>query len=134
MTCVTAFDKQRLDRLLRSNIWRRTRATEHLLALEAGLEQARVLASEDVPEDVVTMRSRVHVQDLDSGEERVVTLAFPFEADSAQGKVSVLAPIGTALLGRRAGDTVTWRSASGPRRLRIRSVLYQPEAVGNYGQ
>lgn len=131
MICITTFDKERLGHVLRSNHWRACRDKQHLLTLEERLAQARVVAPEFMPDDVVTMGSRVRVQDLDSGKERVLTLAFPIEADSAQGKISVLAHIGTTLLGHRAGDVVTWRSAGETRRLKIHNVLYQPEAAGD---
>jgi regulator of nucleoside diphosphate kinase len=130
--CITEVDRQRLAQQLRSGLWRRCREPEHLRALEDGLEHARVVAPENVPPDVVTMRSRVQVQDVDSGRDAVLTVAFPFEADSAQGRVSVLAPIGAALLGSRAGETVRWKTGEGVQRLRIERVLYQPEAAGDY--
>jgi len=70
----------------------------------------------------------VRVTDLDGGHQRTLTLVLPGEADSSQGKISVLAPIGTALLGYRVGDTVEWRVPGGLRRFRIDAVLHQPEA------
>jgi regulator of nucleoside diphosphate kinase len=62
----------------------------------------------------------------------VFTLVFPAEADYERGRLSVLAPIGMALLGYRAGETVEWKVPSGVRRLKIEQVLYQPEAAGDY--
>jgi regulator of nucleoside diphosphate kinase len=59
-------------------------------------------------------------------------VVFPSEADSEQGKISVLAPVGTALLGYRVGDTVEWVVPGGLRRLKIERILYQPEAAGDY--
>ncbi len=82
--------------------------------------------------DVVTMNSQARVRDLNSNEEMVFTLVFPAEVDYVRGRLSVIAPIGTALLGYRAGDTVEWKVPAGIRRLKIEQVLYQPEAAGDH--
>jgi regulator of nucleoside diphosphate kinase len=121
---ISESDLERLERLvLGPRGWRRGgRDGEYRQALEGELDRARVMAAEDIPPDVVTMHVPVHVTDLDDGEQRTLTLVFPGEADSAQGKISVLAPIGTALLGYRAGDTVEWRVPGGLRRFRIDAV------------
>jgi len=78
------------------------------------------------------MKSRVRVLDLDDICELEYTIVYPHEADYANGKISVLAPIGTALLGYREGDTVEWQVPGGRRRLKIDAVIYQPEASGNF--
>jgi regulator of nucleoside diphosphate kinase len=127
---ISESDLERLERLvLGGRGWRRDgRDAEYLQALEAELDRARVMAAGDIPADVVTMHVPVRVTDLDDGHQRILTLVFPGEADSAQGKISVLAPIGTALLGYRAGDTVEWPVPGGLRRLRIEAVLHQAKA------
>ena len=73
---------------------------------------------------------RLH--DLDSGEDFVYTLVFPARADSASGKMSILAPLGIAVLGCRVGDTVEWEAPAGRKRLKVKKIVYQPEAEGNY--
>ena len=78
------------------------------------------------------MRSTVRLKDLVSGEANTYSLVFPSEADFSQGKISVLAPIGTAILGYKSGDTIEWPVPSGVRKLKIDKILYQPEAAGNY--
>ena len=78
------------------------------------------------------MNSKVRVTDLDTGESRVYTLVFPHDADYKEGRISILAPLGTALLGFQAGDVVEWRMPAGTRKLRIDEILYQPEAAGHY--
>jgi regulator of nucleoside diphosphate kinase len=129
---VTALDVERLRKLLDGvRLWS-SRDREHLQELEAELDRARVVASRDVPGDVVTMNSEVLVKDLDSKKEMTLTLVFPSEADLEQGKISILAPIGTALLGYRVGDTIEWKVPGRVRRLRVEKVLYQPEAAGDY--
>jgi regulator of nucleoside diphosphate kinase len=118
-------DLERLERLLGGpRRWRsrNTRDSEYLEALEAELDRAQVLPAGEIPEDVVTLHAPVRVTDLDHGHQRVLTLVFPGEADSTQGKISVLAPIGTALLGYRVGDIVEWRVPGGLRRFRIDAI------------
>lgn len=98
----------------------------HLDELAAELERALVLEADDVPRRVVTMYSRVNVLDLSSGTRHEWTLVFPMEADIGAQRISVLAPLGTALLGYGEGDEVEWEVPGGLRRLRIESVR-QPE-------
>jgi regulator of nucleoside diphosphate kinase len=78
------------------------------------------------------MRSTVRLKDLVSGDENTYSLVFPTEADFTQGKISVLAPIGMAILGYKLGDTIEWRVPSGMRKLKVEAILYQPEAAGHY--
>lgn len=78
------------------------------------------------------MRSTVRLKDLESGKEMIYSLVFPDEADVEQGRISVLAPVGTAMIGYRGGDTIEWEVPSGLRRLKVEEVLYQPEASGDY--
>ena len=75
-----------------------------------------------MPEDVVTMNSTVRVRDLETGEVDTYTLVYPHEADIEENKLSVLAPVGTALLGYRAGDVVEWPVPAGITRFRVEEV------------
>ena len=129
---VTASDLQRLEDILDSLPESEWNKSENLNRLVEDLEHARVVSSETVPSDVVTMNSNVQLRDLDTGEEMTVIPVFPSDADLSQCKISILAPIGSALIGYRAGDTVEWAVPSGMRRLRIERILYQPEAAGRY--
>ena len=131
---ITEMDRRRLEKLIETASERNVDAAnqEYLSKLEQELEQAVTVASEDVPGDVITMRSRVRLSDLDSGEEVVYTLVFPTEAKFDEGKISVLAPIGTALLGYREGSIIEWQVPSGLRRLKVEEILYQPESAGDY--
>ena len=110
---VTALDVERLRKLLDGvKLWS-SRDREHLEALGAELDRAHVVAPQDVPADVVTMNSAVLVRDLDAGTEMALMLVFPSETGLELGKISILAPVGTALLGYRVGDTIEWNSWSG---------------------
>jgi regulator of nucleoside diphosphate kinase len=129
---VTEFDMDRLRKLLQGTRLWSSRDRQYLERLEEELDGAQVVPSEEIPRDVVTMNSRVKVKDLDSGKEIVLTLVFPSDADLEQGRVSIVAPIGTALLGYQVGDTVEWTVPARVRRLKIVEVLYQPEAAGDY--
>ena len=104
-----------------------TRDRDGLARLAAALEQARVVPSEQLPPDVVSMHSTVRVADEGTGEEATWTLVYPASADAASRKLSVLAPIGLAVLGRREGDAVEPRAPGGMRRLRIVKLEHQPE-------
>ena len=105
------------------------RDRDHLAELDRELDRAAIVGAADVSPDVVTMHSTVRVRDLDTGASRVYTVVFPAEADIASKRISVLAPIGTALIGYRAGDHVEWRTPGGTKRLQIDEVLFQPEAA-----
>lgn len=130
---ITEVDRQRLEKLIEFHGERGPVANqEYLRRLEHELERAEVVAPEDVPKDVITMRSRVRLRDLNTREEMIYTLVFPVEANFDEGKISVLAPIGTAMLGYRVGDTIEWPVPSGLRRLKVEEILYQPEAAGDY--
>ncbi len=101
-------------------------------ALERELSRAHIVSARSVPADVVTMRSRVRFAD-DAGEQREVTLVYPSEAEADDSCVSVLSPIGSALLGLRAGQAIEWAFPEGvTKRLRVLAVLYQPEASGHF--
>ena len=105
---------------------------EYLNKLEVELDRAEVVDAKDIPANVITMRSTVRLKDLVSGEENTYSLVFPTEADFSQGKISVLAPIGTAILGYKSGDTIEWTVPSGLRRLKVDKIVYQPEAAGHF--
>ncbi len=99
--------------------------------LEAELARATVVKSTEIPPDAVTMNSRVVFEDTETRVTKTVTLVYPADADAAAGRISVLAPVGSALLGLSVGQVIEWPVPSGKRRkLRIIEVLYQPEAAG----
>lgn len=129
---VTENDVKRLQALLEVAKQSQYYGSDELQKLGAELNRAIVVASKDVPRDVITMNSKVRLFDLETKEEMTYTLVFPDEADFAEGKISVLAPIGTAMLGYRAGDTFSWQVPAGIRRIKILAILYQPEASGDY--
>ncbi|HEU5468694.1 MAG TPA: nucleoside diphosphate kinase regulator [Steroidobacteraceae bacterium] len=102
--------------------------------LENELVRAKVVPREEIPDDVVTMNSRVIFENETTGERREVTLAFPGNADIDARRISVLVPVGTALLGLRVGQSIDWELPGGEKqRYRIVEVPFQPEAAGEAG-
>jgi len=126
---VTRPDHERLRLLIETARTRRRWEEMHLLALADELESAEVVEPDCVPPDVVTMRSRVRVLDMVSGQASTYTICYPTEANLDAGRLSVLAPIGTALLGYREGDVVEWPVPGGVRVLKIEKLEHQPEAA-----
>ena len=100
-------------------------------ALEAEMERADVVEPAQMPGDVISMNSTARFLDENSGEERELTLVYPRDATGEPGRVSILAPVGSALLGLRVGQSIDW-PMSGNRHinLRVLSIKYQPEASG----
>ncbi len=127
---ITQSDFERLEALLSSEFARAIRPSEYLDALEAELDRAEIVQPEEVPRNIVTMNSTVKLRDVSTNELETYTLVFPEHADIANDKLSVLAPVGTAILGQRVGDVLHWRVPSGWRRLTVERVLYQPESEG----
>jgi regulator of nucleoside diphosphate kinase len=128
---ITELDYNRLNGLIDRARERNANDREYLNKLEAELDRAEIVDPKAIPADVITMRSKVRLKDLASGESNTYSLVFPTEADFADGKISVLAPIGTAILGYRQGDTIEWPVPSGLRKLKVEEILYQPEAAGD---
>jgi regulator of nucleoside diphosphate kinase len=124
---ITKFDLKRLEDLLAV-----VQERSDLAELEEELQKAKLVDSKEVPPNVVTMNSRVRLLDVDKNRSMVFTLVFPGDADIDAGKLSVLSPIGTAILGYSVGDVIEWRVPRGMRRIKIEHLLYQPEAAGDF--
>lgn len=123
---VTDGDLEQLRRLLAEE--RRGRNGKHLRELERELSRAEVLESEEIPGDLVMMHSTVLLEDVDTGKEMEITLTFPSEAEIDRNRISVLAPIGTAIIGYRKGDMVEWEVPAGTRRFLVKELIDQPGA------
>jgi regulator of nucleoside diphosphate kinase len=130
---ISEFDMNRLKGLVKfaKERWDK-RVVQYLEELDKELDRAEIIKPEEIPTDVITMNSTFRLWDLDSGEQVVYTLVFPAKADSTNGKISILAPIGTAALGYRVGDTIEWNVPAGLKRFRVKEIVYQPEAAGDY--
>src|SRR4051794_33047238 len=124
-------DRENLEALIDSARRDSSVRGDYLAALEGELRRARVVAAGRVPADVVTMNSVVRLRDLDSDETEEYELVYPAEADMELNRISVLAPVGTAVLGYRVGDVIEWSVPAGLRRLLVEEVLSQPETAGS---
>jgi regulator of nucleoside diphosphate kinase len=127
---LTDIDTRRLQSLVEGFRPVDLRDAASLALLERHVEQAEVLPARRIDPDIVTMDSEVLVRDLDTHEAIAFRVVFPRMADAAARRISVLAPLGMAVLGRHSGDHVTWQTPGGSRRLRVDRVLYQPEREG----
>jgi regulator of nucleoside diphosphate kinase len=127
---VTKLDYDRLLHLVQ--VERHVRGTERVAALSHELKRAQLVSPDGILPDVVTMNSRVRLRDMISGAQLEITLVYPPFADSHSRKISILAPVATAVLGCRVGDQVDWPLPKGRATYWIDAVLHQPEAAGDW--
>lgn len=100
-------------------------------ALQAELQRAEIVEPDKVPPDVVTMNSKVRFLLLETGEEFELTLVYPKDVQGQADRISVLAPVGSALLGLSVGHELEWpRPGGGVSTVRVVEVVYQPERAG----
>src|SRR5688572_11120648 len=125
---MTASDMRRLMAVVKE-YRQQGREEANLDVLEEELHRALVMDAERrLASDVVTLDSRVVVVDLDSGEETEFTVVVPADADADKSRISVLDPLGMAILGYRSGQEIEWEVSGRPRRWMVRRVIHQPEA------
>ncbi len=125
---ITATDMTRLRALIKAHRDPR----EDIKTLASELDRAQVVAPSEVPRNVITMNSEARLREVETNEEITYRLVFPEQADIDERRISVLAPIGTAMLGQREGDEFQWEVPEGLVRLRVEKIVYQPEAAGHY--
>lgn len=130
---ITHIDKNRLmERVEEAKSSTDYRDTRHLEQLVRELGRAEVFSDSDqVPSDLITMRSRVRLKNLSTGRELPCTLVYPEESDPDQSKISVVAPLGVAMLGCRIGDSFEVVLPRGAVTFIVESIEYQPEAAGD---
>ena len=127
---VTQLDYQRLRQLAYSGDTRNKGSAENLHRLIMEIKKAKVVKPTRIDPDVVTMNTELELTDLDSNTTRRLKLVYPQQANIGRGYVSILAPVGTALLGYKKGDIIEWDVPSGKKRFLIKEILFQPEANG----
>lgn len=128
---ITTNDAEKLLELMRESERSDYRGSDYLKKLAGELKKAAIVRPGEIPADVITLNSTARLVDQGTQEEMVYTLVFPEAADPAQGKISILAPIGTAMLGYKTGDSFDWDTPGGKRTLLVKEILYQPEAAGD---
>ncbi|TVL17199.1 nucleoside diphosphate kinase regulator [Shewanella algae] len=127
---ISEVDLERLERLLDSLP---ANAFPGHQALEAELERAEIRPSKEMPDNVVTMNSEVRFRMSSSNEEFTLRLVYPKDADGSAGKISILAPVGGALLGLAQGDEIEWPGPGGGTvKVWIEEIIYQPERSGDF--
>ena len=124
---VTKDDAEKLMKLLETAKIFYDEDRDDLQELEAELEQGHVVDSGDVPQDVIIMNSKVRLLDLDTGEEVIYKLVFPEDMDIDQDKISIMAPVGTAMLGRHVGEVIEGKIPAGLCKLKVEAIIHQPE-------
>lgn len=104
-------------------------SSEEFEDLELELERAKIIADNEVSSDLVTMNSRVRFILFPEEKEQVVTLVYPGDANLKEGKISIFAPLGAALIGLRVGQTINWQfPGKKTKTIKVEELLYQPEA------
>ena len=103
-----------------------------LMKLLRNVDAATLLDPTKMPPDVVTMHSVVSVEYVESGKQIVIRLVYPEEADGAQNQISIFAPLATALLGNKPGTLTSLPTPFGSVKVRIKQILYQPQAAGDF--
>ncbi len=126
---ITEEDAAKLRGMIEQRFAANDRDVENLTQLEAELDNAEIVEADQIPGDVITMNSEVLLEDLDSGEKKTYRLVFPSQVGAVKNGISILAPIGTGLLGYSVGDTIEWKVPRGIRRFKVLNILYQPEAA-----
>ncbi len=127
---VTNFDSRLLQSLVEDAPSAAPRDAGSLDLLDRHLGDAEVVPADRIGPRIVTMNSEVEVRDIDTQETAVFRVVFPDAAQLGEGRISVLAPLGMAVLGRRVGAHITFQTPGGARRLRVERILYQPEREG----
>jgi regulator of nucleoside diphosphate kinase len=123
---ITEPDYKRLIDVIQAERQNKNVSPELLAKLGEELKRAKKVAPAKIPADVVTMNSTVLLKDLNTGKEMTLTLVYPSDADIKSHKI----PVGTALLGYKAGDIIEWKIPSGTARFQIEEIVYQPESAG----
>lgn len=127
---ISRVDAERLENLLESLPRKDIPGVNELMA---ELERAEIVEPEALPPAVVSMNSTVRFEIESSSEEFELTLVYPKDVDATGSRISILAPVGSALLGLSEGDVIEWpRPGGGMLTVRIRKVTYQPERAGQF--
>jgi len=121
---------KRLKRLLTATETTRDIPEDAKVNLATLVEDGIVMDAWNIPCDVVTVNTRVMLKDEVGGDSLQVTVVYPEKEDIAKGRVSVLTPLGSSILGRRVGEEIYYVAKTGEKRITILAILYQPEAMG----
>lgn len=127
---ITEIDKERIKKLIDEERKSGNVLSKSMKILDQEINRANIVPSHQIPTNIITMNSRVLLY-MDN-EEVEISLVYPENEDWSNNMMSVLSPIGTAILGYMVGDTIEWEVPSGVTQIQIQKVFYQPEASGDY--
>ena len=127
---VTQPDYKRLTSLIQDMHGNKSIDKKYLSYLGLELQKADVIDSRKITPEFITMNSVMDVEFLQSGRKMELRLVYPQEADFTKGLISVLSPLGCALLGYKAGDIIEFEAPAGTQKVHVEKVVYQPEANG----
>lgn len=130
MIQITENDLQKLREAIRQAKQGVYRNSVYIQHLEGELERAEIISAKQIPANVITMNTRVILTDLSTGDQMELVLVFPEDDSKGMNHLSVLAPIGTAIIGYQVGDVIAWDTPDGKTKLRVDKIIYQPEADG----
>lgn len=129
---ITDFDMKRFEWLVSNSDKFDEEYKCHLSNLGNELKNAIVIEQTAIPSDVITMRSRFKIRNIDTNEVQTYTLAFPFDAIEEKNIISILSSFGTAVIGCKIGSIFDVNTSSGKQKMRIEEIIYQPESAGHY--
>jgi len=130
---ITKHDLERLKKLMNDHSWEIHGKDFSIHELTDEMNRALVVSPKEIPENVITMNSRVLLREVESGRETIFWLVFPDKVSAVKNPASILSPLGTAIIGHKTGDIFTWESPEGAKQMEVLDILYQPERVGNFG-
>ena len=129
---ITELDYVRLCNLINAARDKKFIELKNIEVLGTEIKRAKKVDSRKITSEFVTMNSMIEVTDLDTDKLMILKLVYPNDADFKKGYISILSPLGSALLGYKAGDAISFEVPKGIKKIRINKILYQPEANGEY--
>lgn len=129
---ITQHDHKRLKKILNDFPEESNSQDFSVQELTNEMNRAHVVSPKEIPENVITMNSRVLLREVESGKDMKLWLVFPDKIDAVKNPVSILSSLGTAMIGYKTGDVFTWESPDGTKQMEVLDILYQPERVGNF--
>ncbi len=128
---ITELDNQRLNKIIDDVVQHDSNEKKHIQMLKNELSHAKIVAPDEIPNNIITMNSKFLLSIGDTDEE-LYSLVYPEQADIANNNISIMAPIGTAILGYKEGDTIEWQVPDGKIKIKVIKILYQPESEKDF--
>ncbi|MBN2213698.1 MAG: GreA/GreB family elongation factor [Bacteroidales bacterium] len=129
---ITELDYIWLCNLINSARDKQSAELKNIEVLGSEIRRAKKVDSKEITSEFVTMNSLIEVTDLDKEIKMIIKLVYPEDADFKKGFISILSPLGSALLGYKAEDIISFEVPKGIKEIRINKIIYQPEVNGEY--